>query len=81
MIRAGTEPEPYWNDTAENVIGNLIYFICLCETNPQDRHLRSLCDMVSSREKFARAIRIMQMHTENPTLQRLGDVAGCKTAS
>lgn len=75
VIRAGTEHEPHWNDTAENICGNLLYFICLCEDKPQERNLESLCNMVSSREKFARAISTMQKYPD-PLLQELGDTLG-----
>jgi type IV secretion system protein VirD4 len=70
VLRQGTEHEPHWNDTAENVLGALLYFICLCESRPHERNLESLCDIVSSPDKFRRAVRVMH-DTGNPVLQRL----------
>lgn len=75
VLRAGTEHEPHWNDTAENVIGNLLYFICL-HAIEGERNLEALCDLVSSPELFQRAIRLMQTDTEDPILQRLGGTLG-----
>ena len=70
VLRQGTEHEPHWNDTAENVLGALLYFICLCERKLSERNLESLCDIVSSPDKFRRAVRVMH-DTGNPVLQRL----------
>jgi type IV secretion system protein VirD4 len=70
VVRQGTEHEPHWNDTAENVLGALIYFICLCESRAPERTLESLCQIVSSPDKFRRAIRIMH-ETGHPVLEQL----------
>jgi type IV secretion system protein VirD4 len=75
VVRKGTEPEPHWSDAACNMIGSFLFLICLCEANPADRTLQALREILSSKDKFERAIWVLQQHEGGSTLRRLGDSA------
>ncbi len=70
VVRAGTEPDPHWNEKAESVIGSLLFFIAKCEHDPRDRQLITLREMLSSPELFQDAIKLMRRHVGNHLLQR-----------
>jgi type IV secretion system protein VirD4 len=73
VMRSGQEKEPYWNDAAELVICGVIAFICACETDPAERNLQCLRDIVASRVRFARTIEVMQqVTTHDGVISRLG---------
>ena len=40
VVRTGKEQEPYWNDSAENVIAAFIAHVCATEGNAACRNLR-----------------------------------------
>ncbi len=73
VMRSGQEKEPFWNDAAELVICAVIAFICACETNPAERTLQNMRDIVASRKRFAQTIEVMQqVTTHGGVVSRLG---------
>ena len=76
VVRSGTEPDPHWPDKAESVIASFLYFIVTCETNPFDRHLLTLREMLSSHALFERTAKIMRKHFDHSLLIRLGSQMG-----
>lgn len=59
VVRTGNEMDPHWNDRAENVIAGMIAFTC-ATASPQDRNLTSVYRLVSSPDRFARALLAME---------------------
>ena len=72
VVRSGTEPDPHWNDKAESVIASLLYLIAKCESDPADRHLLTLREMLSSQTLFESSGQLMRRHREDPLLLRQG---------
>ncbi len=60
VVRTGKESEPHWNDSAELILTAFIAYVCACEPSREDRNLQLVRDLVSSRDKFARAVAAMQ---------------------
>lgn len=75
IYRVGTEPDPHWNESACNMVATFSFMICLLEANPKDRNLQTLRDILSSQEKFERAIWVLKQHDHGSLLRRLGDTA------
>ena len=71
VLRAGTEPDPYWNDATELVLTAFIAYVCACEPDPKERNLTTVRLLVSDRDKFARAVEAMR-EEDNQTVRRLG---------
>jgi type IV secretion system protein VirD4 len=75
VVRAGTEHEPHWNDSAELILTAFIAYVCVCESSPHERNLQLVRDLVSSREKFARAVAAMQQSDAcGGLMKRLGNL-------
>jgi type IV secretion system protein VirD4 len=69
VVRTGQEHEPHWNDSAELILTSFIAFVAACETSPEHRHLQTVRDLVSSRDKFTKSVAAMQ---QSDVLQRQG---------
>jgi type IV secretion system protein VirD4 len=73
IVRTGREPDPHWNDSARIVLTAFIAYVCACETNPQERNLNTVRDLLSSRHSYAKAIEIMQqVESHYGVIQRQG---------
>lgn len=60
VLRTGTEAEPHWPNSAENVIKVVTYFIATCETDPAQRNLLSMRRIVSSRDVYMACLNVMR---------------------
>lgn len=65
VFRTGKEHEPYWDDVAEAVIAAFIAFVCACEADPNRRNLVTVRDLLSSPEKYERAVAVMKRVTSH----------------
>lgn len=75
VVRAGTEHEPHWNDSAELILTAFIAYVCACEPSREERNLQLVRDLVSGREKFARAVTAMQQSDAcGGLIKRLGNL-------
>jgi type IV secretion system protein VirD4 len=75
VVRAGTEHEPHWNDSAELILTAFIAYVCACEPSREERNLQLVRDLVASREKFARAVAAMQQSDAcGGLIKRLGNL-------
>jgi len=75
VVRAGTEQEPHWNDSAELILTAFIAYVCACEPSREERNLQLVRDLVSGREKFARAVAAMQQSDAcGGLIKRLGNL-------
>lgn len=73
VVRSGHETDPHWCDSAEIVLTAFIAFVCACESNPAERTLNMVRDLVSSRVKYEAAVETMQqVESHNGVIQRLG---------
>lgn len=73
VVRSGHETDPHWCDSAEIVLTAFIAFVCACESNPAERTLNMVRDLVSSRVKYTAAVETMQqVQSHNGVIQRLG---------
>ncbi len=80
VVRAGTEPDPHWNDAAELIITAMIAFICGCEPDHAKRNLSTFRALVSSRQRFAKAVEVMQqVEGFDGVIERLGHAASGRT--
>jgi type IV secretion system protein VirD4 len=71
VMRKGTEHEPFWNDMAELVITAMIAFVCAYETDPAERHLKTVRLLVADRDKFNLALEVMR-EVDNEVVRQLG---------
>jgi type IV secretion system protein VirD4 len=62
VVRTGKEMDPHWCDSAENVIGAFIAYICALEGNPAARNMRGVRAQIASRDNYNRALEVMQQH-------------------
>jgi type IV secretion system protein VirD4 len=75
VVRTGNEHEPHWNDSAELILTAFIAYVCACEPLREERNLQLVRDLVSSREKFARAVAAMQQSDAcEGLMKRLGSL-------
>jgi type IV secretion system protein VirD4 len=75
VVRSGDEREPHWSDSAEIILTSFIAYICACEPSREERNLQLVRDLVSSREKFARAVAAMQQSDAcGGLIKRLGNL-------
>jgi type IV secretion system protein VirD4 len=73
VVRNGQEKDPHWNDSAELNLTAFTAFTCGFEPNPKLRNLQTVRVIASSRERFARAVEIMQqVDACQGVIQRLG---------
>ena len=74
VVRLGTEHEPHWNDSAEQVLTAFIAYVCACESNPDERNLQLVRDLVSSRDAYLKTLKVMQqVHGYGGVIKRLGN--------
>ena len=64
VMRTGTEHEPHFNDSAENVLCAFIAYVCACEGNPAARNLRGMRTQIASRQNYTDALARMQQQEE-----------------
>lgn len=77
VVRAGTEPDPHWNDAAELIITAMIAFICACEPDLTKRNFGTFRALVSSPQRFAKAVEVMQqVQGFGGVVERLGQQLG-----
>ncbi len=73
VLRSGREPDPHWNDAAEGVLTAFIAYVCACETDPKERNLQGVRELISSRHTYMSAVEIMQkVETHLGVIQRSG---------
>ena len=71
VVRQGSEPDPFWNNSSELVLTALTAFVCACEPDPAERNFDTVRMIVSDREKFTTAVEVMRQ-VENPVVRRMG---------
>jgi type IV secretion system protein VirD4 len=59
VVRQGTEPDPYWNDKAVQVITAVLVLV-LIRFNGEDRHLGSVQEIVSDPEMLKAAVNMLR---------------------
>jgi type IV secretion system protein VirD4 len=73
VVRNGQEQDPHWNDSAELNLTAFTAFTCGFEPNPKLRNLQTVRIIASSRQRFAKAVEIMQqVDACQGVIQRLG---------
>ena len=73
LVVRGNEPEPFWNDAAENVIAAFIAHVCANEPQAVLRNLRAMRTLIASRQNYAFALEAMQNNADfHGVLQQLG---------
>jgi type IV secretion system protein VirD4 len=73
VVRAGTEPEPFWSDAAENVIAAFAAHVIANEPKEELRTPWGMRLLLASRENYAHALAEMQKNEEfDGVLQQLG---------
>ena len=60
IVRTGKEHEAHWLDWAERVIQAVIAFVCVTASDVGMRNLKSVRDIVASREKYLASVQLMQ---------------------
>ena len=60
VVRTDREDNPHWNDCAQIVICVLIVFVCAMERDHSKRNFNTIRTILSSRQRFAQAIKVMQ---------------------
>lgn len=75
VVRTGKEHEPHWNDSAELILTAFIAFVAACERTPEHRNLQTVRDLISSRDRYAKAVQAMQESDAcDGMLRRLGQL-------
>jgi type IV secretion system protein VirD4 len=73
VVRTGEEKDPIWNDSAELNLTGFTAFTCGFEPNPKLRNLQTVRVIASSRQRYAKAVEIMQqVDACQGVIQRLG---------
>ena len=60
VMRTGTEHEPHWNDSSENIVAAFAAYISACEGDPAARNLKGMRTQIVSRTNYTAALERMQ---------------------
>ena len=77
VARTGTEHEPHFNDSAENVIAAMLAYVCAFEGDQAARNLKGVRTQLASRANYSSAVeRMREVEGYHGIFQSLGSSLG-----